>query len=380
MQTDEPKWYLEGFTDEQKVLQRIPITSIPFRVGRLSTLPLPLNFINISRTHAEFYEEADKLMLRDLGSRNGTFLNRERLEAPAAVAPGDVVHFGTCEFRLLQEDAGLNDPFMDTLSFEAQLPRDLETGMRELLDMINTQAVQPVFQPLVRLADRTIFSYEALGRGTLDNFFTLPKDLFRVAGQLRLEDELSRIFRAASLEAVGRMPKPHALFLNVHPAEMQTVSRLLKALEGLRSEYPTVDLTMEVHESLVTDVASIQAFRAELKELGIRVAYDDFGAGQARLVELVEVPPDYLKFDISLVQGIHKAPQQRQQMVEMLIKFARDVGVETLAEGIEVPEEAEACRQLGFDSGQGYYFGRPKTVESYQVDSPTLPTPPPVSE
>src|SRR5262249_39652895 len=91
--------------------------------------------------------------------------------------------------------------------------------------------------------------------------------------------------------------------------------------------------------------------------LGIGLAYDDFGAGQARLTELTEAPPDYVKLDMKLIRGIeHSKP--RQEIVQTLARICSDLGVQLIAEGIETQAEALACRQLGCRDGGGYYFGR----------------------
>jgi EAL domain-containing protein (putative c-di-GMP-specific phosphodiesterase class I) len=83
------------------------------------------------------------------------------------------------------------------------------------------------------------------------------------------------------------------------------------------------------------------------------------------LIELVEVPPDYLKFDITLIKDIDKASLQRQRMLASLVQLARDLGVAPLAEGIETEGEHQACVDLGFACGQGFFYGRPAPADSY---------------
>ena len=89
---------------------------------------------------------------------------------------------------------------------------------------------------------------------------------------------------------------------------------------------------------------------------------DSFGAGQARLLELAEYPPDFLKFDMSLVRGIDVAPESRQRMLTSLVSVARDMLVYTVAEGVETAEEADVCMRIGFTHAQGYFFGRPRPL------------------
>ena len=118
-------------------------------------------------------------------------------------------------------------------------------------------------------------------------------------------------------------------------------------------------------EAAITDAKRMLELQAVLRDLDIRLAYDDFGAGQARLLELVEVPSDYLKFDMGLIRGIHEATVAKQRIVEALVKTVRELVIVPIAEGIESEQECAACRQIGFELGQGYYFGKPAAVEIY---------------
>jgi EAL domain-containing protein (putative c-di-GMP-specific phosphodiesterase class I) len=96
-----------------------------------------------------------------------------------------------------------------------------------------------------------------------------------------------------------------------------------------------------------------------LDDLNMKLAYDDFGAGQARLHELVEARPNFVKFDRKMICGIDSAEASRCQLIETLVGMCRQLGIVTLAEGVETAGEAKACRALGFELMQGYYFGRP---------------------
>ena len=93
------------------------------------------------------------------------------------------------------------------------------------------------------------------------------------------------------------------------------------------------------------------------------LAYDDFGAGQARLLELAEAPPHYLKFDRKFVTNIDQAPSSRRRLLASLVAAARELLVKTVAEGVETEAEAEVCSKLGFTHAQGYYFGRPTAMD-----------------
>ena len=117
---------------------------------------------------------------------------------------------------------------------------------------------------------------------------------------------------------------------------------------------------------MVISVDAMQEIRAGLDDLNMRLAFDDFGAGQTRLTELVAVRPDYLKFDRQILTNVHEASVQHRNMLETLVTMTKDLGIVALAEGIECQAEAEVCREIGFELAQGYYYGKPAAVRSFE--------------
>jgi EAL domain-containing protein (putative c-di-GMP-specific phosphodiesterase class I) len=173
-----------------------------------------------------------------------------------------------------------------------------------------------------------------------------------------MEAELSRMLRREELSTSSASELPH-LFLNTHPTELADFKRLILSLREIRAARPNQPLTLEVHEAAAADLATMKMLRLVLDDLNMKLAYDDFGAGQARLNELVEARPDYVKFDRKLISALDKADHSRRQMIESLVSMCRQLGIVTLAEGVENAPEAEACRKIGFELMQGYHFGRP---------------------
>jgi EAL domain-containing protein (putative c-di-GMP-specific phosphodiesterase class I) len=137
----------------------------------------------------------------------------------------------------------------------------------------------------------------------------------------------------------------------------------------MRGAHPVV---LEIPESAVTDVETMVTLQTSLTGLGVELAYDDFGAGQTRLLELTEVPPHYLKIDKTLIYGIDTA-KPRQEMVAAILKVAETLGVRVIAEGIESVAALEVCRQLGCHLGQGYLF-RPSGSPANEIPPTLKPT------
>ena len=362
----EAGWYLETLA-EGGTLRRVRIHSLPFRVGRRHGLELVLPADSVSKAHAEIYALGPGLRLRDLGSKNGTFLNRALVE-DAALGEGDVLHFADFEFRLGRSDVedqvavAAPDESPTTAVKRPGLPHRFAEGTRELRELLREGQVTMVYQPIVLLSRGTVAAYEALGRGRHSQLPEGPLELLRIAESIGAAAELSRLFRRKSVELTARRSDLPTIFLNTHPTEMARPG-LLESLEELREIAPQLDLALEIHESVLTRPAAIAELRALLLERNIALAYDDFGAGQARLLELAEAPPHYLKFDRRFVTGLDQAPAAKRRLLHSLLGLARELLVKTVAEGIETAGEARACAELGFTHAQGFHIGRPRPIE-----------------
>jgi EAL domain-containing protein (putative c-di-GMP-specific phosphodiesterase class I) len=357
-------WVLESPAGSDGSLRRTPIQPLPFRIGRMNGLELALSSNHVSKTHAEIYTDGLTLRVRDLGSRNGTFLNRE-VVTDGPLHDGDVLHVGDYEFRVARHLVEEECPDAEgTMLQTAPLSRHFISGAARVRELIDKGAVTMFFQPIVTLPGGRITAYEALGRGRFPDLPESPVELFDLAGGLGpdVQAELSRLFRRKAVELVKDRPEPPVLFVNTHPVELERPG-LLESLEELRTFAPNVDLVLEIHESALANTDFITWLRNRLLEINVGLAYDDFGAGQARLFELAETPPDYLKFDRRFVTGLEKAPVTRQRLVASLVAAARELLVKTLAEGVENAEEAEACLKAGFTLAQGYHFARPMPIE-----------------
>ena len=356
-------WVLESRLGEDGSLQRTPIQPLPFRIGRSPGHSLVLSSSHVSKAHAEIYSDGVALRVRDLGSRNGTFVNRQAVQ-DMPLHDGDVLHLGDFEFRVARDVADDDQEDGGTLVRTAPLSRNFASGASQVRELIDKGAVTMVFQPIVQLPSTRVAAYEALGRGRQPGLPESPVELFEAAGALgpEAQAELSRLFRRKAVELVRDRAEAPLLFLNTHPVELERPG-LLESLEELRTFAPQVDLVLEIHESALAQTDFITWLRNRLVEINVGLAYDDFGAGQARLFELAEAPPHYLKFDRRFVTGLHHAPVSRQRLVASLVAAARELLVKTVAEGVETAEEAGACVRAGFTLGQGYHFGRPVPVE-----------------
>ncbi|MEM8993909.1 MAG: EAL domain-containing protein, partial [Acidobacteriota bacterium] len=180
------------------------------------------------------------------------------------------------------------------------------------------------------------------------------------------EADLSRAMRQRAVQDSSPFEARPVIFVNTHPAEVKGgPGSLLESLAELSASAPHCDLVLEIHEAAVATPHLLRELGEGLSELNIDLAFDDFGTGQARLLELVEVAPRYLKFDRAWISGVDQATSHRIELLSNLVSMVRALGVLTLAEGVENEAEAAVCRDLGFELAQGYHFGRPAACSTF---------------
>lgn len=331
----------------------LPLSGFPCLVGRDPSAAIRIVHPTVSIGHAEFRQDEHGLTLCDLQSTNGTFVNGERLQGEVAVKNGDLVQFGGTVFRLQE-----NSRQVLSATSQSEDVGDLALALAQFDKLFSDQSFIPAYQPIVLAGTGKAIAYEVLARSCLFGL-EMPGQMFRAAEYFHMEADLSQLLARRALMA---SPSGLHLFLNTHPTELADIGGLMHSLRNLRSIRPHQPLTLEVHESSVADISTMKILRRELKNLDMKLAYDDFGAGQARLNELIEAEPSYVKFDRKLISGLDKSDAKRKRMIKSLVSMCRQLGIETLAEGVETAGEAKACRKLGFQLMQGYFYGKPSPI------------------
>ncbi len=361
------RWFIEAFESHTSRIHRTQIAEYPFTVGRSAECHFVLKSNLTSRRHAEFILVDGQLRLSDCGSTNGTFVNHQRIEHTTAVQDGDILHFANLEFRLTQEptvpiaadsigiapDSTMSGP----LNLSHQFP--LKSGA--FRDLLKQGQVTGVIQPITTTQGH-LYGYELLGRGCHPELPESPEPLIALADMLGLSVEFSELLRHRGMSLLAHSGIQQPIFFNISPKELNDIPRLLTSLELCRRLNPRLPLVLEIHEAAITSPKLIKELRQQLNALQIRLAYDDFGAGQARLLELVEAPPDYLKFDYVLINELADQHSPRYQLLQLMNRLGQDIGIATLAECIETESVAELCRQINVNYFQGFLFGRPMPI------------------
>jgi len=214
----------------------------------------------------------------------------------------------------------------------------------------------PAFQPVVTVADRSLYAYEALLRSD-EKSLPHPGAVLDAAQQL---DRLCEVGQCMRERAVGRLSSADSncdLFLNLHPTDLMDPMLLHPNAPHMAiANRVVLEITERASIAGISDVASRIRW---LREAGFRIAVDDLGAGYAGLASFVQLEPDLVKLDMCLIRDVHKNAT-KQRLVRSMTQVCADMGLLVVAEGVETREERDALVELGCDLLQGYLFGKPQ--------------------
>ncbi|WP_181708176.1 putative bifunctional diguanylate cyclase/phosphodiesterase [Chthonobacter rhizosphaerae] len=239
---------------------------------------------------------------------------------------------------------------------------------RELRAAIYLDQLDLHYQPVMD-ADGRVVGHEALVRWNHPvRGLIPPSDFVPLAEQSTLIEDLGAWVLGRVCRDLPRMTSP-AVGINVSPAQLKCQGFADKVLARLRAHgIAGSRMVVEITETVLLDAGSVaRANIGRLREAGIRVALDDFGAGHTSVDHLRQLDFDIIKIDRSYVQA---APRDTVSMaiVSALTSIARAMNVEVLAEGIETEEQLAIMRAAGCRLFQGYLLGRPMALRPSPAD------------
>ena len=268
--------------------------------------------------------------------------------------------------RVAEGGTSLSDEVVNGIVHElsSQLRREeielqqVEARRDEIQRFLRGDGLSMAFQPIVNLDDHDVAGVEALARF---RSFPLrsPDEWFveAIALDLGVQLELATIRHAISL--LAQLPPRAYLSVNCSHRAARA-EELLGVLEPVASRM-VVEITE--HEA-VDDYDELARALAPLRELGVRIAIDDAGAGYASLRHTLQIAPDIVKVDISLTRSID-SDRGKRALASALISFAEEMEMTIVAEGIETAAELQTLKDLGVHYGQGYFLAHPGTLPGF---------------
>ncbi len=255
--------------------------------------------------------------------------------------------------------------FETSMRNESQAKRDMRDRLRRAL---HKNELEIYYQPQVDLSTRKVVGFEALIRWNHPDLgLLLPGAFLPSLEQSSLASDIGwwTIEEACQMAAdLNRQDGRYRIAVNLFPQQFRSphlCDRVSDALERhqVAPEWLELEITEEV--ALNDADASVQALKA-IRDIGVGVAFDDFGTGFASLSSLQRYPLTTLKIDRGFIRDIRTRTSDAA-ITRALVAMSTEMGLRTVAEGIEGPEQEGVLREIGCQEGQGYLYGRPMRKE-----------------
>lgn len=231
----------------------------------------------------------------------------------------------------------------------------------EFRRLINEELISYHFQPIIDAKDGSVFAYEALMRVDLPTLHS-PADVLRLAREENCLHEVERItfFRASSayqtLENAGKVVPSALLFVNSIASQYLTPDELSEYSARYASILPRI--VIEITEEEVLDPKALRIKQTIPGSSGA-FALDDYGSGYSNERSLLELSPNYIKIDLSIIRDIDTDANKRQ-IVSNTVSYAHQRGMKVVAEGLETANEVRTVLSLGVDLLQGFFLAMPQ--------------------
>jgi EAL domain-containing protein (putative c-di-GMP-specific phosphodiesterase class I) len=227
-------------------------------------------------------------------------------------------------------------------------------------------------QPVIGLRTGAVWGLEALARFP-GHPQPGPDAWFRSAVRSGWGPALETVALCGALDVLDSLPDGMTLSVNLSPAAL-----LRRDVTDLLLDANAGRLLIEITEhEPVHDYPALLAALAGLRAAGARIGIDDFGAGHSSLRHVLQLAPDVVKLDISIIQAVHVDPS-RQALVEAMLAFCARVGATIIAEGVEEAGELVTLLDIGVEYGQGWFLARPAAPELVLPVLRATPEPPSV--
>ncbi|CAN5398661.1 hypothetical protein BH10PSE14_BH10PSE14_21490 [soil metagenome] len=268
----------------------------------------------------------------------------------------------TADPSLNERDLSMMRAFAELAAFEIgqnlTAERDFDAKAARIGAILSSNAVDIAYQPIWHIVEGRPIGFESLARFDAAPVRT-PDLWFSEAAEVGRGVELEVMAIRHALRALPFLPTNTYIAVNASPLGAE--SAMLR--EALAS-FPLDRIVLEITEhQKVDDFGTLVPALAPMRAQGLRIAVDDAGAGYSGLQQILEIEPDVIKLDRFLIQGIGEDSGKRA-LAGALLAFARETGSTLVAEGVETQEELEMLRALGVHTAQGYFLGRPQSLDS----------------
>ena len=233
----------------------------------------------------------------------------------------------------------------------------------ELRSAINNEEVQTVFQPINDIKTNQLAGFEALSRWTHpERGFISPVEFIALAEETDLIIEVGDLVFSRAIDLLTQLPDDVFININVSSRQLDDDQFLNRVFSQVTANNISPQrLKLEITETMVVDFQLAKKWLDKCRNIGFPVCADDFGTGHSGMEQLVELNFDVLKVDQVFIRNMFKN-ERYQTILESIANIAHRLDTKLVAEGVENEHEHDVLKVLGFDFGQGYYFGKPMSI------------------
>ena len=229
---------------------------------------------------------------------------------------------------------------------------------------IKTNNIIPFFQPIVD-KHKNIVKYECLMRLREEDTYYSPTFFLETAKKNKTYKNLTMIMLKNIFNIMQKFPK-YDFSINLSHIDITDNDIVKYLITNLIEKDLGRRIIFEILEDEgLEDKEQFNYFVSATKEIGAKIAIDDFGTGYSNFSYLLELKPDIIKIDGSLIENIHK-DVNAYAITEAIVSFSKRLGIETITEFVHSKEVYETLKSLDIDNFQGYYFGEPIPEDELQ--------------
>jgi len=227
---------------------------------------------------------------------------------------------------------------------------------KRLRNVVRHSQFSAVFQPIVDVNSMRPVGFEALTRFHVEPYRP-PNEWFSDAKRVGVYSELEFSVHQKAVEQIALLPTD--TYVSVNVTEGSLLKREVCALAfGINPARVVLELS---EQEIVADYEAVKNALKPLRQMGVRLAVDDAGAGYASFWHILKLEPEIIKIDAKFVQNVDKHSAQKK-FVGSMLDYANHVGSIVVAEGVETEEELSTLKDIGINYVQGYLCGKPRPV------------------
>lgn len=216
----------------------------------------------------------------------------------------------------------------------------------------------PFFQPIIDINNPQDKKYECLIRMIDNNNIISPYMFLNIAKESKLYSKLTKIMVQKSFETFHNIDATFSINISIDDIEdKETISYINQSLEKYDVSHKLIFEILESEE--ISNFDKVWPFIEEMKSKGVRFAIDDFGSGYSNFSYMLQIKPDFIKIDGSLIKNISK-DSNSYYVVDAIVKFAKSLNIKLIAEYVSTKEILDTLYEFDIDYMQGYYFSEPQ--------------------